>query len=114
MLGRGRGGWFPGGSSWRRKLGEVLTEGAGEAGEVGGDIGELGFVWERCADEETGGYKCEGKGLRISGRMRISRCLGQGLRSIWPSLAGLIWRVVAGKPGDGVSGRVWFSKHRDG
>lgn len=54
-------------------------------------LGELGFVWERCADEEeTGGCKCEGEELRIGRRMGISRCLGQGLRSIWPSLAGLI------------------------
>lgn len=37
----GVGGWFPGGSSWRRKLGEVLTEGAGEAGELGSDIGRV-------------------------------------------------------------------------
>lgn len=44
-------------------------------------IEELGFVRERCEDEEqTGG--CEGTALRNIRRVRISSCLGQGPRPI--------------------------------
>lgn len=77
-------------------------------------LGELGFVWERCADEEeTGGCKCEGEGLRIGWR-EDQPVLGPRA-SFYLALFGGPYLERSGREaGDGVSGRVWSSKHRDG
>lgn len=54
-------------------------------------LGELGFVWERCADEEeTGGCKCEGEGLRIGRRMRSAGAWAKGF-----VLFGPLWRALS-------------------
>lgn len=67
--------------TWSARRGdeEVLEKKAG--GKKKKKIEELGFVRERCEDEEqTGG--CEGTALRNIRRVRISSCLGQGPRPI--------------------------------
>lgn len=77
--------------TWSARRGdeEVLEKKAGgkkkkkksRRGSGAGKIEELGFVRERCEDEEqTGG--CEGTALRNIRRVRISSCLGQGPRPI--------------------------------
>lgn len=73
---------------WPRMRGEVLRGQRGRARRSRDmRLGELGFVWERCEDEEETGSR---EGARIIRWVRTSLSLGQGLRSIWPFLGGLV------------------------
>lgn len=81
------------GSPWQRMLGELLSRGrrrAWRSGEV--RLGKIGFVWDRCEDEdETRGCEWERERIiRINRRVRMSRCWAKGFGSIWSYLEGLV------------------------
>lgn len=55
-------------------------------------MGKIGFVWDRCEDEdETRGCEWERERIiRINRRVRMSRCWAKGFGSIWSYLEGLV------------------------
>ena len=75
--------------------------------------GELGFVWERCADEEeTGGCKCEGEGLRI-GRSEDQPVLGPRASFYLALFGGPYLERSDREAGDGVSGSTGTGKMKE-